>query len=220
MKLFKQPLAYLLPLLFAGFVVSCGPSEADEQAMEDAFSELESALDELDEMDMSDEMSTGGETFESADGHFKIFFQGAPTISDETVPTEVGNIEMKTFMYEKSITEAFMVAYSDYPSALIELSDPQTLLQGGKDGALGSLGISTLDEEREIELDGNPGLYFKGNNSSYYVVYEVYLVDNRLYQVAILRDGSYPSQEDVDSFIGTFELAGGNDEATADEAGE
>ena len=142
------------------------------------------------------------------DGHVKIdFLGGSPTDNVSTLPTEVGDVEMHMFMYEKSVTKAFMVAYCDYPSEMINESEgAQGLLQGAKNGALTNLGITEPEQEKIIELDSHPGLFFTGSNGQYYVTYEVYLVNNRLYQVAILRDGSYASKEDVKGFIGSFEL--------------
>jgi hypothetical protein len=100
-----------------------------------------------------------------------------------------------------------MVAYSDYPSAYVDESEgAQDLLQGAKNGALGNLGIFSTDQEEETELDGHPGLFFTGNNGQYFVTYEVYLVSNRLYQIAIIRDGSYAAKEDVETFMESFAL--------------
>ncbi len=147
-----------------------------------------------------------GKGYSSSDGKFKIDFPGAPKEASETVPTDVGDIEMTTFMYEKSLSEAYMVAYSDYPSAMVEASNTNDLLDGGKNGALSSLGIENLEDERDITLKGNKGKAFKGNNGTYFVVYEIYLVKNRLYQIAILKEGSYPTVTDVKSFIGSFQL--------------
>lgn len=175
-------------------------SDADQSAveLEKMAAELEAELAEL---------SISSEIYSPEDGGFKINFFGiSPIVSSETVPTDVGNIEMTTYMYEKSVTEVYMVAYSDYPSQSFEFSTPEDLLLGGKEGAISSLGVTQLDLEEDMDLDGNSGLHFKGVAGTFYVEYEMYIVKNRLYQIAILRDGSYPSQTSVDSFLGTFEL--------------
>lgn len=147
------------------------------------------------------------EKYKSEKGNFSIDFPGTPTVSEDIVPTDVGNITMYSYMYEKSVTEAYMVALSDYPSEMVAMSDEGDLLDGGKNGALESLGISKLDEEKDIELKGgHPGKYFKGTNGTYYVVYKMYLVKNRLYQVAVLKDGSYPMGKEFDAFMSSFKL--------------
>lgn len=180
-----------LPLfLIAAILVSCGGSKSSL----DALSQLDSLSKTLE--------ST---KYTSPDGSFKINFPGTPTVASENVPTEVGNIEMKSFTYEKSVTEAYMVALSDYPSELVAASSPDSLLQGAKEGALSSQG-ATLESEEKITLDGNPGYFFKAKKDSYHMCYKIFLKENRLFQILMLRDGSYPSQEDITGFIDSFEF--------------
>ncbi len=186
-------------------MVSCGEKEATKEDSDTTEKEaVENHEEGVVEEPIVEEIENA--IFQSEDGKFEINFFGKPSESNETVATEVGDIEMMTFMYEKSATEVYMVAYSDYPSAMVELSSAQDLLEGGKNGAVSSLGIYDFEYEEEAEKNGNPGLRFKGNNSNYYVEYEMYLVGNRLYQVAILRDGSYATPERADAFFSSFAL--------------
>lgn len=180
-----------LPLfLIAAVLMSCGGSQ--------------SSLDALGKLD-SLSKSLESTKYTSPDGTFKINFPGTPTVESQNVPTEVGNIEMKSFTYEKSATEAYMVALSDYPSDIVAASSPDSLLQGAKEGALSSQG-ATLEFEEKITLDGNPGYFFKAKKDSYYMCYKIFLKNNRLFQILMLRDGSYPSQEDITGFIDSFEF--------------
>lgn len=186
----------------ASLLTACGGGMTDE--------EIQAQIDEMTENldDAIDEMEEEDNLYVSEDGNFSVdFLGGTPTASTSTVPTDVGEIEMEMFMYEKSVTEALMVVYCDYPSELINESNGAAgLLDGAKGGALGKLGIVEAETEEEIEIDGHPGLRFTGNNGQYYVSYEIYLVNNRLYQIGILRDGSYAKKEDVDRFLGSFTL--------------
>ena len=183
---------------------SCGGGMSEEE-LQNTIDELTAELEEVVEEE---------ELFVSEDGHFTIdFLGGNPSDQASTIPTDVGDVEMHMYMYERSVTEAFMVAYSDYPSDMVNESDgADVLLQGAKNGAFTNLGIIASDEEKTIEINGHPGLFFTGNNGQYYVSYEVYLVENRLYQVAILRDGSYASNKDVEDFTGSFKLTNQGDE--------
>jgi|TARA_B110000495_G_C23017403_1_gene602899 hypothetical protein len=147
------------------------------------------------------------EIYESEDGRFKVNFLGAtPDVSTQSIPTELGDIEITMFLYEKSITEAYIIGYNDYPSAIIEAGSTDEMLAGGKEGVANSMGITQFDLEEEVSLDGNSGLHFKGVAGTLYVEYQMYVVDNRLYQIGIVRDGSYATQDRVDTFLGTFEL--------------
>lgn len=193
MKIFNLLVAVSMLALF-----SCGGGESTE----DALRKLDSLNKSLDES-MNTDASAGKYT--SEDGKFKINFPGTPTVTSEAIPTEVGNIDMKMFTYEKSATEVYMVAYSDYPSALVEASDAATLLEGAKSGAVSSQG-AVIEEENAITVDGNPGILFKAKAGSYYMYYKIFLVSNRLFQLVILRDGNYPEPEAVESYIDSFEL--------------
>lgn len=159
-----------------------------------------------------DEVSTvdvkyAGEEFVSKDGNFKINFPKEPEASTSTIPTEVGDIAMYTFMYEESVTKVYLVSYAEYPSELIKDADTKELLKGSKEGQVANLGEGAkVDEEKEITIGEYPGTYFKANGGGFYVAAKNYLVGNRLYQLVIMRDGSYPSDEDINGFLETFEL--------------
>ena len=181
---------FLPLLLIAAVLVSCGGGKSSSDAL--------ASLDSLSK-------SMDANKYTSPDGTFKISFPGTPTVSSQNVPTEVGNIEMKSFTYEKSATEAYMVALSDYPSELVLASSPDSLLQGAKVGALNSQG-ATLESEEKITLDGNPGYFFKAKKDSYHMCYKIFLKGNRLFQILMLRDGSYPSQEDITKYFESFEF--------------
>ena len=143
--------------------------------------------------------------YTSEDGKFKIAFPGTPTLASDTVSTDAGIIEMKSFTYEKSATEEYMVAYSDYPSEIVKKSDPETILKGAKQGVISSQN-ATIEKEEKITLDENPGYYFTAVKDSYHMCYKIFLRQNRLYQILMLRDGAYPSKEAMDAFMGSFEL--------------
>ncbi len=46
----------------------------------------------------------------------------------------------------------------------------------------------------------------KSSSNSFHAHYKVYLHNNRLYQVAILRDGSYPVGEKSEAFFSSFKI--------------
>ena len=191
-----------LPILVLSMgLMACGGCEELEQLT----AELDALNEELTE-EVIPETVEESDLFSSEDGKFKINFLGEPTVTSDIIPTDVGDIEMMSFMYEKSVTEAYMVAYSDYPTEMVEASSTQDMLKGAKDGASGNLGITSFDLEENIELNGNEGMYFKGAAGSIFVEYKIFLVGNRLYQVAILRDGSYATEERSGEFFNSFEL--------------
>ena len=190
-------------------MVSCGDSDNVTAELNELANELEKNNEVLvDQAEaVIDEAAISSEMYESEDGRFKVNFLGAtPEISSESVPTELGDIEITMFLYEKSLTEAYIIGYNDYPSAIVEAGSTADMLAGGKEGVINSMGVTHLDLEEEVSIDGHSGLHFKGVAGTMHVEYQMYLVENRLYQIGVIRDGSYVTQDRVDTFFGTFEL--------------
>ncbi len=143
--------------------------------------------------------------FTTEEGNFRIAFPGEPTISSEKVPTDVGDIEMHMYMYEKGIDEAYMVASSDYPKELVDAGDKDEMLQGSKEGVVSNIN-ATIEDEKKVEIEGHPGLSFKAKGPEFSTVYKLFMINNRLYQIGILRAKDYPTDADTKSFIDSFEL--------------
>jgi hypothetical protein len=144
--------------------------------------------------------------YKSDEGKFAIYFPGEPTISHENIPTEAGNIQLHMYMYEQSATEVFLIGYCDYPSDAVKAGSTTDMLQGAKNGIVNNL-RATITEENKITEQGSEGIEFKASgNGGIYLAYRVLLKGNRLYQIGILRDGSFPSNENIQLFIGSFEL--------------
>ncbi len=149
------------------------------------------------------------EAFASETGQFSI---AAPAPFEETqqsVETPVGPVDIYTFTAETDDT-AYVVAYSDYPSEIIEQTDPQVLLDSSRDGAVANLG-GTLVSEEVIDLEGNPGRSLIINatanqNQAATINSRIYLVDNRLYQVLVVVPEGESTPEESESFLDSFDL--------------
>ncbi len=133
---------------------------------------------------------TLSQKFHSPEGRFKIAFEAEPVVTTQDIPTEIGAIQMTMFMHEKSLEEAFMAAYSDYPAELVNQLDPYDLLESAKDGAVSNLGV-TISEEKKITIQGYPAWDFKGNGlNNLRLVSRIIMVGNRLYQAMYLKQGT------------------------------
>lgn len=190
-------------------MVSCGDSDSLTAELNELANELEKNNEVLaDNAEaVAEEATIISEMYESEDGRFKVnFLGGTPEITTQSVPTDLGDIEITMFLYEKSITEAYIIGYNDYPSAIVEAGSTADMLAGGKEGVINSMGVTQLDLEEEVSIDGHSGLHFKGVAKTMHIEYQMYLVENRLYQIGVIRDGSYVTQDKVDMFFGTFEL--------------
>lgn len=143
--------------------------------------------------------------YRSDAGNFAIAFQGTPEVTTEEVPTEVGSIMVTMYMYEKSRKEVHIVGHSDYPSAIVEASDPMVMLNGAKEGVTGNLKATPTDEKTS-SFQGHKALEFRASGSGYNLAYKLILVNNRLFQIGIMKETDEVTQAEVDSFIGSFEL--------------
>ena len=196
-------------VLASMLMVSCGGGDSLTAELNNLANELETNNKGLEGSieETAVEATIPSEIYESEDGRFKVNFLGAtPEVSQEVIPTELGNIEITMFLYEKSMTEAYIIGYNDYPSAIVEAGSTAEMLAGGKEGVANSMGVTQFDLEEEVNLDGNSGLHFKGIAGTLHIEYQMYLVENRLYQIGVVRDGSYVTPDRVDTFFGTFEL--------------
>ena len=190
-------------------MISCGGGDSLTAELNNLANELETNNKGLEGSieETVVEATIPSEIYESEDGRFKVNFLGAtPEVSQEVIPTELGNIEITMFLYEKSMTEAYIIGYNDYPSAIVEAGSTAEMLAGGKEGVVNSMGVTQFDLEEEVSLDGHSGLHFKGIAGTLHIEYQMYLVENRLYQIGVVRDGSYVTPDRADTFFGTFEL--------------
>lgn len=142
----------------------------------------------------------------NGDPAFEVnFFGQEPTKKTKPVDTALGELQMTTYMYEKSNAEVFMVALSDYPVGSLDGMDKSNLLESARDGYIGNLNM-TVTNERKITTKGNPGIYFEAHGGGYYTAAADYIVGDRLYQVAILNSSNKPTKSNIQDFIFSFRL--------------
>jgi len=138
------------------------------------------------------------------DPFFRINFKSQPTKTANDIETAVGTVKMVTYMVEEP-TVAYMIAYSTYPSNHITANNTQTMLDNAVGGFIGNLQMTLIDQ-KEISLQGNKGVLFKASSDLYYAIVADYLVNNTLFQIGIMRSDGFPTQNEVNDFIYTFEL--------------
>ncbi|PLW95049.1 MAG: hypothetical protein C0592_00895 [Marinilabiliales bacterium] len=207
-------------LLFIAFGVStwtgCGNSSTNGVGSDSEVADnddREDAEDEVDEEDIIAEKvadMTGdfeGDVYITEKGGFNIQFPGTPEVTMDMVATEVGDIELYSYLYEISRAEAYMVAFGDYPDEFVDEDDPYTLLMSARDGAFEDMD-PIYERENQIQINGYPALrtYAIGQTDNMYIVYETALVNNRLFQIMMAKEAEYPAAEMVSSFLDSFEI--------------
>jgi hypothetical protein len=148
--------------------------------------------------------------FESKTGKCAVMMPGTPTENKQTFPTDAGPVEATLYMLESDGGDvAYLMGFNDFPADLVAQSDPNTMLDGARDGAVKNVGGKLL-EEKKITINGYPGREIKvsaqGENGENIVYARVYLVKNRLYQALVVFPKKILRQADVTKFLTSFRL--------------
>lgn len=147
--------------------------------------------------------------FVNADARFRARFPGKPRISSELVESESGKIEHHTFSYDYSITKAYWISFSEYPTGMVESKEPLEMLRGAMNSLASELGENTQLKDVEVKSCDYPCLFFKVRSGNFHGAYQLFMVENRLYQVGVVRDGKFPQLSDAEQFISSFEIIEG-----------
>jgi hypothetical protein len=147
--------------------------------------------------------------FKSQEGGFSIMTPYALKETTQTVDTQIGKIEVHFFSADQS-GESFVVVYSDYPSEVVKASDPEKMLDGSRDGAIGNV-KGELVSETHISLNEYPGrdLTIRAqdeNGQDLFMRGRIFLVENRLYQIMVIVTKGNESNSEINDFLQSFKL--------------
>jgi hypothetical protein len=137
----------------------------------------------------------------STDG-FSATFPAQPELSKKDVPTDAGSFELRSYVAEDGQVALF-VGVCDYGSET-QGKDPDTLLQGAKNGALQSSN-SHLTREKPISLGIYHGLEFEAESDAAHFYARIYMVGNTLYQSLVVYPVGQP-YADTARFLDSFQL--------------
>jgi len=136
-----------------------------------------------------------------ADG-FRASFPSEPGLQARSVPTEKGAVEMRSYLVE-SEPYALFVGVADY-GGRTDGFDPDTLLQGAKQGALTNSN-SHLVSENKITLGIYHGVQFEAESNDAHFSARIYMVGDTMYQTLVVSPIGkiYP---DTARFLDSFQL--------------
>jgi len=193
-----KKLSSVLMLVLVMSLTACGSTdEAVEEVVDETVDETTDTTEEV-----------SGSTYDydidpyvSEEGRFSIKFMGDPGVEVDPIDTDFGSLDMYFYSYEESLSKAYLVSYIDYPLEVFDVKEIDLILE---DAAAAMAAGMTIDVIEDTSIDGYPGKTLSANDGEMYMDVDMYLVDNRLYQVAILDSYSYA----VDSldYLGSFEL--------------
>ncbi len=149
------------------------------------------------------------ETFSSEVGEFTVAAPAPFEEVQQSVETPVGPVDIYTFTAETD-DSAYVVAFSDYPAAMVDQSNPELLLNSSRDGAINNLG-GTLIREDMIEIAGHPGrslmIAAQGQADEPAIINShIYLVGNRLYQILVVSPDDQQLALQPQTFLESFTL--------------
>jgi len=78
-------------------------------------------------------------------------------------------------------------------------------VQNAKKGFLGNLNQEII-KESDFVINNYPGVYVEAESSEYYSIAKLIIVDNRLYQIAILSTGGKISNKKAKKYLNSFEF--------------
>ncbi len=143
-----------------------------------------------------------GNTLYDPYGRFQLYFPGEPTYNYSDLNTEMGSVRMYQFIFETH-DAAYMVSYVDYPADKMALQNMDDMLKNAASGFVKALEL-TSRMETFINYGSYKGIMFLADDGEKYTSMRDFIVNNRLYQIGILKIGQIDVQtenEFFDSFV-------------------
>jgi hypothetical protein len=133
---------------------------------------------------------------------FRASFPSEPQLQKSNVPTAAGTFELRNYVVPTSSGTLF-IGVCDY-GGKVAGTDPDTVLQGSKEGALKNTNGHLLSENK-VMLGIYHGLEFESENDTLHFSARLYMVGDTLYQVLVVSPlGS--NNADTARFLDSFEL--------------
>ena len=135
-------------------------------------------------------------------GNFSVLMPGNPKVEVENKIGPFGAYTSNLFSETKAGT-FYLIGWTDYPTNVT--LDVQGEINATRDNFIKSVN-GRLIAEKEISLDGHPGLEFTAEmNSKFFVTSRIYVVGNRPYQILAVTP-KYSGQTDANRFLWSFRL--------------
>lgn len=136
---------------------------------------------------------------------FKINFPEFPEKTEDTIDKTV-----EYLVSQKNDSVRFLLYYRDYKTESIDkYGGAEKFLNNQEKQVIEGQQFTEKDivENKKIMIDGYPGLSLKaGASGNFFLVYRIYLVKNRIYQLGISSMTKYPTDKEIEDFFGSFQL--------------
>lgn len=145
--------------------------------------------------------------FEEEGGNFSIYFPAPPQRSTHTSEVDIGSLKMTQWVSKDAAGQYYVVSYADYPKAVLDLGSNKQLLKGVEERLLSGLHAKQTARSPLLLDSLHQGIAFQATakRRHWYLNYQLYLIDKRLYQLGIHSAIGPISTQDSLDFFGSFE---------------
>lgn len=149
-----------------------------------------------------DAQATNWKTYSYPEDGFKASYPSEPELQKKDIPTQAGSFELRSYVAQVAPVALF-IGVCDYDTTASG-SDPDTMVQGAKNGALQSSN-SHLLSEKTITLGTYHGVEFESESDVAHFSARVYVVGTTLYQALVVSPIGklFP---DTARFLDSFQL--------------
>ena len=137
----------------------------------------------------------------ASDG-FAVSAPAEPVLNKQSQSAPAGNVEVHNYTIELGNNSGVMISSTQFPSAQ---GDPKAFLQGVKNSAAGAMN-GKITSEKEITLDGNPGVQFEVDSQNFHVRSRMYVVKDRLLTLVAVAPNDSKIPPTADRVFDSFKL--------------
>lgn len=150
---------------------------------------------------------SGSHKVEFEEGNFSVRFPAKPESQKFEVKMAAGPTDVHIFNYQ---SEDNLIHYQAAYNYMVgdDVIIPDTLFQNLIAGPAMQLKPMSIQKE-DLKIEGHPGARYRllGVNSA--TVYDIYLIDRDVYQLAIINyEPRIPTDAEIKAFMGSFKLLG------------
>lgn len=149
--------------------------------------------------------------YASPEGRYRVHFPGKPSLTEQTVPTDMGPIINKVATSKDWSGTERMVMYADFPGGLVHLGNRDRILDSACQELATEANLVILSKS-PIEMNGHPGreVSFETQEGDKAGKLSgrarIYLIGARRYQVFIAGPAGGTSPETMQDFLDSFAL--------------
>lgn len=207
LSIMKYSIIFLILTLFS--TTSCNSTNAENKYAVDPTdaSARASGQDKEEDISASNDLAENKiDPFISEEGRFSVLFPGPPQKKTESIPTEVGPIDITIYLYQEGATLAYLIGHSDYPQEIIKNVDVNEMLKGVQDDVVRKVSAKVIKDEKIMLNEKYAGKYFTAKSEKINLIYELYLVDNRLFQIGVISTQSLEENPMFKKFMKSFQI--------------